>query len=84
MISNSFLEKLKAREFQMCKCGHTRFWHEGKCLMTMQHREGNEDFDYCQCIEFQLVKSIASQTSKRIGRKRRIEKVNENSTSGRR
>jgi hypothetical protein len=82
MISNSFLEKLKAREFQMCKCGHTRFWHEGKCLMTML--EGNEDFDYCQCIEFQLVKSIASQTSKRIGRKRRIEKVNENSTNGRR
>jgi hypothetical protein len=83
MIS-SFLEKLTAREFQMCKCGHTRFWHEGKCLMTMQHREGNEDFDYCQCTEFQLVKSIASQSSKRIGGKRRIEKANENSTNERR
>lgn len=84
MISNSFLEKLKPRDFQMCKCGHTRFWHEGKCLMTMQQGEGNEDSDYCQCIEFQLVKSIASNTNKRIGRKRRIEKVKESSTDGRR
>jgi hypothetical protein len=61
MISSSFLEKLKARDFNMCKCGHTRFWHEGRCLMTMQHREDNEDLDYCQCVEFQLIKSIADK-----------------------
>jgi hypothetical protein len=54
MISNSFLEKLKAREFQMCKCGHTRFWHEGKCLMTMQHREGNEDLIIVNALSFNL------------------------------
>jgi len=82
MISNSFLEKLKARDFQMCKCGHTRFWHEERCLMTMQPSEGNEDLDYCQCIEFQLVKSIAPKTSKRSERKSRIQKVNENNTNG--
>ena len=71
MIS-SFLEKLKARDFNICKCGHTRFWHEGKCLMTMQNREGDEDFDYCQCVEFQFIKSIADKkTNERIGRKMR-------------
>jgi hypothetical protein len=77
MIS-SFLEKLKARDFQMCKCGHTKFWHEGRCLMTRKPSEGNEDSDYCQCIEFQLVKSIAPKTSKRIERNRKIKKVNDN------
>jgi hypothetical protein len=60
MIS-SFLEKLKAIDFHICKCGHTRFWHEGKCLMTMQHHEGDEDFDYCQYVEFQFIKSIADK-----------------------
>jgi hypothetical protein len=75
MVSSSFLEKLKARDFQMCKCGHTRFWHEeGKCLMTTQHDEGDEDFDYCQCIEFQLSRSITARTTKRIGRKSKIQK----------
>jgi hypothetical protein len=79
-----FLEKLKPRDFQMCKCGHIRFWHdEGKCLMTTtQHSEGNEDFDYCQCIEFNLSTSIAVKTNKRIGRKSKIQKVNENTTNG--
>jgi hypothetical protein len=73
MIADGFLKRLKARDFKMCKCGHTRFYHEGKCLMTIQHGESNEDFfDYCQCVEFQLVKSIASKTNKRIGRKSKI------------
>jgi hypothetical protein len=84
MISSGFLEKLKPRDFQMCKCGHIRFWHdEEKCLMTTtQHSEGNEDFDYCQCIEFNLSTSIAAKTNKRIGRKSKIQKVNENTTNG--
>jgi hypothetical protein len=66
MIADSFLKRLKARDFKMCKCGHTKFWHEGKCLMSMQNGEGNEDFfedNYCQCIEFQLVKSIVPKTN---------------------
>jgi hypothetical protein len=66
MISGSYLKRLKAKDFNMCKCGHTRFWHEGKkCLMSMQNGEGNEEFfddDCCQCVEFQLVKSIVPQT----------------------
>ena len=87
MISSGFLEKLKPRDFQMCKCGHTRFWHgEGKCLMmttTAQYGVDNEDFHYCQCIQFNLSTSIAAKTNKRIGRKRsNILKVNENTTNG--
>jgi len=46
--------------------------------MTRKPSEGNEDSDYCQCIEFQLVKSIAPKTSKRIERNRKIKKVNDN------
>ena len=71
MISSAFLQKLKPRDFQMCKCGHTRFWHG----------EGNEDFDYCQCIEFNLSASVATKTNKRIGRKSKIQKVNESTTN---
>jgi hypothetical protein len=83
MISSGFLEKLKPRDFQMFKCGHTRFCHEGKCLMTTtQHGEGNEDFYYYQCIEFNLSTSIAAKTNKRIVRKSNIQKVNENTTNG--
>jgi hypothetical protein len=54
----------------MCKCGHTRFWHEGKCLMSMQNGEGNEEVfdDCCQCVEFQLVKSIVPKLAKRLHR----------------
>ena len=83
MISSGFLQKLKPRDFQMCKCGHTRFWHgDGKCLMTTtQYGEGNEDFDYCQCIEFNLSASVATKTNKRIGRKSKIQKVNESTTN---
>jgi hypothetical protein len=82
MISSAFLQKLKPRDFQMCKCGHTRFWHsDGKCLMTTtQYGQGNEDFDYCQCIEFNLSASVATKTDKRIGRKSNNNK-NKNSTS---
>ena len=85
MISSGFLEKLKPRDFQMCKCGHTRFWHdERKCLMTTtQYGEGNEDYDYCQCIQFNLSTSIAAKTNIRFARKRsKIQKVNENTTNG--
>jgi hypothetical protein len=72
MISCSFLKRLKARDFNMCKCGHTRFWHEGKCLMSMQNGEGNEEFfdDCCQCFEFQLLKSIAPKLAKQISTQR--------------
>ena len=84
MISSGFLQKLKPRDFQMCKCGHTRFWHgDGKCLMTAtQYGQGNEDFHYCQCIEFNLSASVATKTDKRIGRKSEIQKVNENTANG--
>jgi hypothetical protein len=72
MNSGSFLKRLKARDFNMCKCGHTRFWHEGKCLMSMQNGEGNEEFfdDCCQCFEFQLLKSIAPKLAKQISTQR--------------
>ena len=85
MISSGFLEKLKLkpRDFQMCKCGHTRFWHgDGKCLMiATQYGEGNEDFDYCRCIEFNLPASVAAKTNKKIGKKSKIQKVNESITN---
>jgi hypothetical protein len=70
MISGGLLKRLTARDFKMCKCGHTRFWHEGKCLMSMQNGEGNEEVfdDCCQCVEFQLVKSIVPKLAKRLHR----------------
>jgi hypothetical protein len=71
MIFSGFSEKLKPGEFQMRKCGHTRFWHdEGKYLMmTTQRGEGNKDFDYCQCIEFNLSTSIAAKLAKELEEK---------------
>jgi hypothetical protein len=70
MISDGLLKRLTARDFKMCKCGHTRFWHEGKCLMSMQNGEGNEEVfdDCCHCVEFQLVKSIIPKLAKRLHR----------------
>jgi hypothetical protein len=36
MISSDFLEKLKPRDFQMCKCGHIRFWHDDTRTGTIE------------------------------------------------
>jgi hypothetical protein len=50
-------------------------------MTATQYGEGNEDFDYCQCIEFNLSASVATKTNKRIGRKSKIQKVNESTTN---
>ena len=50
-------------------------------MIMVQYGEGNEDFHYCQCIEFNLSASVPTKTDKRIGRKSKIQKVNESTTN---
>jgi hypothetical protein len=54
------------REYDMCVCGHVRFWHYGKCLMVTLDYEDHisTEYGFCGCAEFRMVKKESNSTIK--------------------
>ena len=64
-------------DYDMCVCGHVRFWHYGKCLMVTLDYEDHisTEYGFCGCAEFRQVKKDFNQTKKKKSKKVPVSKV---------
>ena len=62
---------MEGLDYDMCVCGHVRFWHFVKCLMvTLDYVDHiSTEYGFCGCPEFRQVKKDLDQTKKRKSRK---------------
>jgi hypothetical protein len=58
-------------DYDMCVCGHVRFWHYGKCLMVTLDYEDHisTEYGFCGCAEFRLVKKESDSAKKKVRKK---------------
>lgn len=64
-------KEVETLEYDMCVCGHVRFWHYGKCLMVTLDYEDHisTEYGFCGCAEFRQVKKDHNQIKKKKSKK---------------
>lgn len=64
-------------DYDMCVCGHVRFWHYGKCLMVTLDYEDHisTEYGFCGCPEFRQVKKDINVAKKKKSKKVPIDEI---------